>query len=291
MTQETDILETEAPVLSPADRAFFDENGYVVVKNVVPPAHLQAVVDAAFEYLEMDPSDPTDWYRPPLTLGGMLEMYQHQALWNNRQYPRLHRAFADLFGTDNLWVSIDRANFKPPFRPDHPEYDHKGMLHWDTDVTRANTTPFGVQGVLYLTDTDETMGGFCCAPGHHKIVEEWAKTAEPGSGAKPDMTNVSVVPITGKAGDLVIWDRNLYHGNGRNLSARPRLAQYISMFPAPTGERFEQAREDRVHRWKNRLPPNAPWIGHDPRAWEVNQGKTAELSPLGRKLLGRDSWE
>ena len=279
------------PVLTEADKAFFDANGYVVVKKAAPPENLQAVVNAIFEYLQMDANNPDDWYRPPLTHGGMIEMYQHQALWNNRQYPRIHRAFADLFGTEKLWVSIDRANLKPPFRADHPEYDHKGFMHWDTDVTQADTAPFGVQGVLYLTDTTENMGGFQCSPGHHKIVREWAKGVEAGSGAKPDMTGVPVVPIAGEAGDLVIWDRNLYHGNGHNLSDKPRLAQYITMFPVGTGGGFEMRREDRVMRWRERLPPDAKWVGKDDRNFEQRHGTTAELTPLGRKLLGIDSWD
>ena len=28
----------------------------------------------------------------------MVEMYQHQALWDNRQRPRVHRAFAQVWG-------------------------------------------------------------------------------------------------------------------------------------------------------------------------------------------------
>jgi hypothetical protein len=278
-------------VLTDEDRRFFDENGYVVVHDAVPPENLQAVIDATFEFLEMDPNDPEDWYRPPLRTNGMTEMYQHQAMWDNRQYPRLYAAFADLFGDEKLWVSFDRVNLKPPRHPDHPEYDFKGFMHWDADVTRAAISWFAVQGVLYLADTPEDMGGFQCAPGHHKVVEEWAKTATPGSKSQPDMSDVPVIPIPGKAGDLVIWNRLLYHGNGHNLSDKPRLAQYITMFPVPKGDRFQQQREDRIYRWRERLPPDAAWAPGDPRQWEQTHGKTAELTPLGRKILGVDMWE
>jgi len=278
-------------VLTDADRRFFDENGYVLIHDAVPPENLQAVIDAAFEFLGMDPENPDDWYRPPLRENGMAEMYQHQAMWDNRQHPRLHAAFADLFADEKLWVSFDRVNLKPPRHRDHPEYDFKGFMHWDADVTRAATAPFAVQGVLYLADTPEDMGGFQCAPGHHKVVKEWARTITPGSKAQPDMSGVPVVPIPGKAGDLLIWDRMLYHGNGHNRSDKPRLAQYITMYPAPKGEEFLKRREDRIYRWRERLPPDAPWAPGDSRRWEQTHGKTAELTPLGRRLLGLDSWE
>lgn len=277
-------------VLTNADRAFFDENGYVVVHNAVPPENLAAVIAAMYDFLGMSPDNPNDWYRLPLTPGGMIELYQHQALWDNRQSERVHHAFADLLQTEKLWVSFDRANFKPPVHPDHPPYDHPGLLHWDIDTTKLNATPFGVQGVLYLSDTTAQMGGFHCVPGHHKTLEAWIKTQPQNrNGRVPDRASVPApTPIVGKAGDLVIWDKRLLHGNGRNLSDRPRLAQYITMFPA-RGD--ETVREDRVQRWRDRLPPDANWAKGDPRGWEQTHGKTADLSPLGRKLLGLDRWD
>ena len=278
-------------VLTEDDLRFFEENGYLRVSNVVPQENLNAVIDALFDNLEMDKNNPDDWYRPPLPPGGMIEMYQHQAMWNNRQHPIMHQVFADIYGTEKLWTTIDRVNLKPPFREDHPEYDHKGFMHWDADVSYAATAPFGLQGVLYLADTPEGMGGFQCTPGHHKVVAEWAKTATPGSKERPDMSAVPFVPIPGKAGDMVIWTRLLYHGNGRNLSDKPRLAQYIAMHPAPTGDAFLKNREERIRRWRERRNPDAPWAPGDPRRREELHGATAELTPLGRKLLGLDSWE
>jgi hypothetical protein len=278
-------------VLSEDDLRFFDENGYVVVPKAVPAANCQAVIDAIFTFLEFDPHNPEDWYRPPHNPGGMVEMFQHPALWANRQSERIHGALADILGTEKLWVTIDRANLKPPMHPAHPEYDHKGFMHWDADVTYAANAPLRVQGVLYLADTTEGMGGFQCSPGHHKIVKEWAKNVTPGSDAKPDMTGVPVVPIPGEQGDFLIWNNLLYHGNGHNRSDKPRFAQYISMFPAPTGNAWETQREDRIHRWKERLAPEARWVRGDPRGREQSHQQTAELTPLGRKLLGLDAWE
>jgi hypothetical protein len=54
---------------------------------------------------------------------------------------------------------------------------------------------------------------------------------------------------------------------------------------------MEANRQDRVRRWRERLPPDAAWALGDPRGWEQAHGKTAELTPLGRKLLGLDLWD
>lgn len=277
------------PVFTAEDHAFFETNGYVIARDVVPAENLRATVAMIWEFLGMDPSDPSDWYRPPLSPGGMLEVYQHQALWNNRQAPRVHQAFSELFGTEKLWVSFDRVNMKPPRHPDHPDYDHKGFIHWDTD-TRNLPKPFSVQGVLALTDTSEDMGGFQGVPELFRSLDAWLPTQPADRNPfAPDLTGFQVTPIPAQAGDLIIWNALFPHGNGHNISDRPRLAQYISMFPARQDN--NEVRQDRILRWRDRLPPNASWAPGDPRQWEHEHGKTAELTPLGRKLLGLDFWE
>lgn len=278
-------------IFTPQDLDFFRGNGYVILHDAVPPQNLQAVVDAIFEFLGMDPNDPEDWYRPPHRTNGMVELYQHQALWDNRQHPRVHQAFSEIYGTEKLWVSEDRVCMKPTMHPAHPEYDHKGFIHWDVDTSKL-PLPFRVQGVLALTDTTEDMGGFQCIPGFHRDLAQWIATQPPDRNPyQPDLSalppGMKVMPIPMKAGDLLIWDTLLAHGNGHNVSNRPRLAQYITMFPA--GDEA-QARE-RIDRWQNRKkPPHDRAFPGDPRRVEELYGRTAELTPLGRRLLGLELW-
>lgn len=282
------------PVLTPADHKFFEENGYVKIENLVPKENAQAVIDALFEFLGMDPNDPEDWYRDPLRPNGMVEMYQHPALWNNRQHPRVYEAFKEILGTYRLWVSFDRACLKPPQHPAHPEYDNKGFIHWDADTSKL-PLPLAVQGVLYLADTDVNQGGFQCVPALYRNFDSWLKTQPPDRNPHvPDLKGFEIEPIPGKAGDFVIWNRLLAHGNGHNVSGKPRFAQYITMYeadPEDTNEDWGGGRADRIRQWQERRAPTAKWTPGDPREWEHNYGKTAELTPLGRKLLGLDAWE
>jgi len=208
--------ETPTPVLSAEDHAFFAEHGYLIARSVVPQANLDAVVDLIWEFLGMDRHDPEDWYREPHRVGGMVEVYQHQALWDNRQHPRVYQAFAEILGTLRLWVSIDRASMKPPQHPSHPEYDHAGFIHWDIDTSRR-AVPFGVQGVLALTDTDADMGGFQCVPGMPRRFKEWAKSQPKDRNPRvPDLTGLTVEPIPARAG---AWRRC---GRCRGPASGPR---------------------------------------------------------------------
>ena len=145
----------------------WDENGYVIIPDAVPAAHLEATISAIAAFLDLDPRDPETWYADPPRRLGFVEMYHHQAMWDNRQHERVYEAFKTLWNEEKLWVSIDRANMTPPEREDWPHGFKESLIHWDMD-TSVHSETFKVQGVLYLTDTDVNQGGFQCVPGFHR---------------------------------------------------------------------------------------------------------------------------
>ncbi len=83
------------------------------------------------------PISPQTWYQEPLLEGAMVNMGNHPALWNNRQSPRLHEIFTELWGTGKLWVVLDRVNLNPPV---NEQWQHEGFLHWDMDPTQTAGT-------------------------------------------------------------------------------------------------------------------------------------------------------
>lgn len=280
-------------VLSEEDWAFWIHNGYIVIKNAV--SRQQAADTAAFlwEFEEKDPADPATWYTAPraemkmkeLTNTGMVEVYNHQHLWNNRQAPRVYEAFADIWGTDKLWVTIDRANLNFPMRPG---FEYKGFIHWDYD---PETKPVNVQGVLALADqADENMGGFQCIPELFRTYDTW-KLGQPADRDhfKPDTTGFDIVKVKMEAGDLLIFNSLLPHGIRPNLSGdKVRIAQYISMMPAE--EDNEPLRQWRIRSWHDRIAPEGYAFPGDPRNWEQTKYERATLSELGKKLLGLEKW-
>jgi len=279
-------------VLGEADWRFWVDNGYIVVKQAVPRE--QALATAAFiwDFEEKSPQDPATWYTPPraemqmkeLVNTGMVECYNHQHLWNNRQMSRIHDTFSDIWGTEKLWVTIDRANLNFPIRPGH---DYKAFIHWDYD---PETRPVNVQGVLALADqTDERMGGFQCIPELYRDYDRW-KLTQPSDRNRfiPDTTGFTPVKVPLEAGDLLIFNSLLAHGIRANHSDKVRIAQYVSMMPAQ--EDNEPLRQWRIASWRDRIAPEGYAFPGDPRRWEQTRYGTAELSPLGRKLLGLDAW-
>ena len=280
-------------VLSEDDWKFWIENGYIVIKDAVPKEQVAKLAAFLWEFEEKDPNDPETWYTPPraemkmkeLTNTGMVELYNHQLLWDNRQYPKIHEAFSDIWGTEKLWVTIDRANLNLPIRPG---FEYKGFIHWDYD---PETQPQNVQGVLALADqTDENMGGFQCVPELYRTYNSWKLTQPVDRNRfQPDTTGFEIVKVKMNAGDLLIFNSLEPHGIRPNTTKdKVRLAQYISMMPAE--EENEDLRQWRISSWRERKAPEGYAFPGDPRGWEQTKYPVAELSPLGKKLLGLERW-
>lgn len=280
-------------VLTPDQFRFWQTNGYVVVGSAVPAANIARTIDFLWEFQDLNPADPASWNRrqlrdiemSELNNTGMVEAYNHQTLWDNRQEQRVYDAFVDIWDRTDLWVTIDRANLNTPNRGVRT-FD--GFIHWDIDTTEI-PPPAAVQGVLSLVDTDETVGGFQCVPEIFRNFEAW-KADQPvdRDGGKPDLGDLEPTFIALKAGDLLIWNSLLPHGIRANRSDRPRIAQYIAMSPAKI--RDEVVRRGRIRSWRERLAPEGMAFPGDPRDWEQNLYSNAELSTLGEHLLGLRTW-
>lgn len=282
-------------VLSEEDWKFWIHNGYVIVRNVVPREQALRTADFLWEFEEKDKNDPSTWYTAPradmqmkeLVNTGMVEVYNNQMLWDNRQMQRVYDAFVDIWGTEKLWVTIDRANLNFPIRPG---FEYKGFIHWDYD---PETKPQNVQGVLALADQeDENMGGFQCIPELFRTYDTW-KLTQPSDRNKfqPDIKGFEDKFVKGKmkAGDLLIFHSAQPHGIRPNLSKdKVRIAQYISMMPAE--ESNEEMRQWRINSWKNRIAPDGYAFPGDPRKWEQTKYEVARLNDLGKKLLGLEKY-
>jgi ectoine hydroxylase-related dioxygenase (phytanoyl-CoA dioxygenase family) len=161
----------------------------------------------------------------------MVQHFQHPAQTAIRRSPRIHKAFAQLWGTADLWMTTDRMSFNPPERPG---YQFPGPhLHWDASLTRP--IPFGTQGILYLTDTAADQGALRLVPGFHRRLGTWLDGLGERHPREVDLSGEAVT-IPANGGDLIIWRQDLPHGASPNQSARPRLAQYLTMYSAASSD-------------------------------------------------------
>ena len=282
-------------VLTEKQWSFWVQKGYIVIKDAIPKKQAEETANFLWEFEEKNPKDVSTWYSEPravmqmkeLAGTGMVEVYNNQYLWDNRQTQKVYDAFVDIWGTEKLWVTIDRANLNFPIRKG---FEYNGFIHWDYD---PETKPQNVQGVIALSDqTDVNMGGFQCIPWLFQNYDSW-KLSQPEDRNRfqPDISGIEnkIERVAMEAGDLLIFNSLLPHGIRPNLSKdKVRIAQYISMMPAEEDNKL--LKQWRINSWKNRIAPEGYAFPGDPRNWEQKKYGTAKLSSLGEKLLGKTSW-
>ncbi|MGC1780673.1 MAG: phytanoyl-CoA dioxygenase family protein [Xanthobacteraceae bacterium] len=140
-----------------------------------------------------------------------------------------------------VWEHVGAAPHDPETW--YPANDHGIMVqYFQHPAFEAVKTPipFGTGGILYLTDTPPAQGAFTLVPGFQRWGEKWLKSLPPDADPRAqDLYALGPRTIGGRAGDLVIWHQALPHGASPNLGARPRLVQYINMFPTHYEEQEE----------------------------------------------------
>jgi Phytanoyl-CoA dioxygenase (PhyH) len=222
-------IEQAADALTAQDLAFWDEHGYVILHDAVPPGNCRAAEEAVWQSIRGDPRDSSTWYKRRQDATIWLPLIHHPALNANRQSLHIRKAFAQLWGRNDIWITVDKAGFNPP---ETERWKFPGPhLHWD--VSLAPPVPFGLQGILYLTDTAADQGAFRCVPGFHRKLNDWLRGLPPETNPRgQNLESLGAVPIAGLAGDLIVWRQELPHGSSPNRTAKPRIVQYISGEPS-----------------------------------------------------------
>lgn len=229
-----ELAEIDAlpPVLTDEDLEHWNREGWVRLSGAIPPEACAASADVIWQVQGMDPDDPATWGKGPKQQCVFVQEFRHPVLDANRRSRRIHKAMAQLWGHSDLWMTCDRVGFNPPERPDLP-FPGPGM-HWD--VSLSPPVPFGIQGILYLTDTPPEQGAFALSPGMHRYIDEWV-AAQPQGIKLSELAEqtLPLIAVGGAAGDLILWHHALLHGPTPNHGTRPRLVQYMTMFPADFG--------------------------------------------------------
>jgi hypothetical protein len=220
-------IEAEPNVLDAEALRQWAREGYVRLRNAISKAEAEAAAAALWAHLDASPGDPESWYGHE-SQGIMVQLFQHPALEPARRSARIHKAFAQLWGSADLWMKTDRTSFNPPERPGAPFPGPH--LHWD--VSLVTPIPFATQGILYLADTAADQGAFATIPGFHRRIDAWLAGLPAGADPRREILAMEAIPVAGNAGDLIIWRQALPHGATPNRSDRPRLAHYVNMYSA-----------------------------------------------------------
>ncbi|WP_105168853.1 phytanoyl-CoA dioxygenase family protein [Pseudoalteromonas sp. T1lg23B] len=226
--QKFDEIAAMPNVLTDEDIQQWHEDGYVILRQALDLELCSKVIKAIADFLDIDINDPSQWYGLKMRNGIMVDLIQHPALTQARNVKRIHKAYSQLWETEDLVVSVDRCGFNPPHTQEHPFSGPD--LHWDLNF--AKPLKFGTQGIVYLTDTAPEQGALTVVPGFHlkspDLIGQYANNQH-----QTDFHQFGSRAIGANAGDMVIWHHFLPHGSRANLTEQPRIVQYINMYPFP----------------------------------------------------------
>lgn len=102
-----------------------------------------------------------------------------------------------------------------------PGFGQQG-LHADWMPRTAATPYFAVTAIVMMDDFTEENGATRVVPGTHRFIEPIEKSL-----AQPLAVHPREVIVTGRAGDVLVFNGHLWHSGRRNRSRGPRRAAQL----------------------------------------------------------------
>ncbi|WGW05706.1 phytanoyl-CoA dioxygenase family protein [Tropicibacter oceani] len=216
-------------MLSQTDKDFYDENGYLMVEDVVTPDQLARLQDITHRLIEdsRQVSESDERYdldkghgpdSPRLTrikLPHKLDPYY----WEILSQSKVTTVLTDLLGPDTV-INTSKLNTKAP--------GGGAAVEWHQDwafypATNDSLLAFG----LNLADVDAANGPLMVIPGSHRgpVLSHHNDGVFCGAIDPDDplFEMDKAVTLTGKAGSMTVHHVRILHGSAPNVSDRARL--------------------------------------------------------------------
>lgn len=187
--------------MSPEQRRFFDENGYLHVPGVLDKQHLERV-RAEFDTL---------WAKQnkQVTTSKLLASPVFLQLTEHESIRKIQRG---IFGKALQLLQYDLL-FQGP-------ESTMAERSWHRDFTFPGDYPVSVNTIIYLDDMDEEVGPTRVVPGTHR-GPEWPPKELRGESLPGE------VPVYARAGDAIFINASIWHTGGRNKGQGLRRGIYM----------------------------------------------------------------
>lgn len=221
---------------------FLDSHGYCVLKSQANETEVNTAKSLLWNDIEriyegVDQKDESSWGRIPTDGPGIIgrELPQTLGPWTIRGLESIRNAFANIWKTDELLVSMDSIIIWLPWWKNSSWKPYSEGLHIDQNPFRK-PDKCCVQGMVPLLNVTDITGGLEVIPKSHlsdaqtsfklnhpyleRGISDWCVLKN------PDKKSPSPILLKAKAGDLILWDSRLLHG-GRvgtgNLSSNHEI--------------------------------------------------------------------
>jgi hypothetical protein len=242
--------------------AYLDQHGYVILKETLTEKETEKTLCLLWDYLEnlgtgIDRKDPKTWEDdrwPTSAHGGILPSYgigHSESQWFLRSIPNVKKAFAKIWGTDELLTSFDGVSLWRPWNinPTWKTESGQSWFHIDQHpITRPGKQC--IQGLVNLLPTSKDIGGNVVVPGSHRffknIPSEYKERLSKlplgidhfrFPNDDPKLSSEKPLMCHMEPGDMLLWDSRTIHcsNSGDKLpegaKSLIRAASLICMMP------------------------------------------------------------
>jgi ectoine hydroxylase len=252
LTDGSPLVPYEGIQITNEQRAGFDRDGYLIIRDAIPPELLGLLIEAQDRVYAQQKAEgllsPKD---QSMHLMGFL--HRDKVFLELLELPTVFPLVWGILGW-NIHAYHHHIDVHPGILR-----EVRKVWRWHQDGGRQNleieTEPvrpmLSIRTAYYLSDQSEPgRGNFMCIPGSHRTTrlqrpEDLAKDFEQPQGA---------IEVCVNKGDVVVFDRRLYHGRSDNYSNIIRRCLFIGWT-----YRWIAPHEDRIitqqHPWWNEMTP------------------------------------
>jgi len=242
-------MTTQDIKLTPEQKQQFIDDGYLILRNIVPDDVVARTRTALLDATGMTIDDPETWDRDnniPYMHANLTVDCINSAFWQVAEQlagPDIYRSLVRSSPREGEEETPDITGFIPVLifpTPGEPKFEPGPRYHID-GLHMATLWP-DVQyltGFMYLTDVADYGGATALCPGgHRKMFEYWHRRSEIEGDLRPECTPEvnfgEPVPFVGNAGDIVFMHYLLPHEATPNHSSTIRMALNGVVLPSQT---------------------------------------------------------
>lgn len=215
--------------LTPAEKVFFRDNGYLVRNDLLTQAQIDAARDALWEGIDADREDPSTWVNagPRSPCPG-----SHPAIRATVMETPAFAIAEELVGTGRLNPGGPGPALVYPSGDD--EWTQPAHGHLDGYYTPTNGVPEGTVGLfhvgvtIYVEQIEERGGCFTVWPGTHRQAAEYFRDhsllSVQGGNSRDVFDLPEPLQIAGPPGTVCFWHGQLIHSGTKNCRRNIRMA-------------------------------------------------------------------
>ena len=289
---------------------YLESEGYVIIKNALTANEASKTLDLLWDYLEnlgtgIDRTNPMTWSDdkwPTCAHGGIIPSYgigHSEAQWFVRGVPNVKKAFAKVWGTNDLLTSFDGVSLWRPWNIDPSWKTQSGQAWFHIDqhpISKPGKQC--IQGLINLLPTSKEIGGNVVIPKSHNffkdLPEEYKERVErlpldidhfrfPHDD--PKLSSEPAVMAHMEPGDMLLWDSRTIHCSSSGSSLPDgtndliRAASLICMMPKKLSSK--EILDKRIHAAEN-LVSTTNW---------TNDFRNADEFPIILEAENRDQYK